>query len=58
MKLVMITRAQAGPDAKAPAVYLDDRPLAEIGGLRDGKITEEELAEELKKAGVPGKRGR
>ena len=57
MKVVTITKAQAGPDAKAPAVYLNDIPIAEIGGLRDGKITEEELADEFNKAGVSGKRG-
>jgi len=50
-----MSRSQAGPDAKAPAVYLNDKPLAEINGIRDGKITEQELIDELSKAGVPGK---
>lgn len=48
-----MTKQQAGPDAKAPAVYLNDKVLAEIKGLRSGKITERELADELTNAGVP-----
>jgi len=55
---VIITKSQAGPEAKAPAVYLNDRLLAEVKGIRDGKITEQELADELSKAGVPRKKGK
>ncbi len=50
-----MSKKQAGPDAKAPAVYLNDNPLAEIKGIRDGKISEQELIGELSKAGVPEK---
>ena len=50
-----MNKNQAGPDAKAPAVYLNDIALAEIKGIRDGKISEQELIEELGKAGVPKK---
>jgi len=39
-------------------VYLNDKLLAEVNGLRDGKITEQELVEELIKAGVPRKKGK
>ncbi|MDH4027964.1 MAG: hypothetical protein OEU95_03940 [Nitrospirota bacterium] len=55
---MIITKAQAGPDAKAPAVYLNDILIAEIGGLRDGKIMEEDLTYEFIKAGVSRKRGK
>ena len=52
-----MTKNEAGPDAKAPAVYLNDTALAEIKGIRDGKISEQELIEELTRAGVPRKQG-
>lgn len=53
--LVTLTKSEAGPDAKAPAVYLNDKLLSEVGGIRDGKITEAELFDELSGAGVPRK---
>lgn len=53
--LVTLTKKEAGPDAKAPAVYLNDKPLCEIGGIREGKITEAELFNELSEAKVPRK---
>ena len=53
--LVVLTKSEAGPDAKAPAVYLNDKALSEIKGIRDGKITEAELFEELSEAKVPRK---
>lgn len=54
--LVALTKSQAGPDAKAPAVYLNDKVLSEIGGIRDGKITEAELFDELSGAKIPRKK--
>ena len=55
--LVVLTKSEAGPDAKAPAVYLNDKALSEIKGIRDGKITEAELFDELSSAKVPRKPG-
>ena len=52
-----MTKNEAGPNAKAPAVYLNDNVLAEIGGKRDGKISKLEIVEELLKADVPRKDG-
>ena len=57
VNLVTLTKREAGPDAKAPAVYLNDQLLSEIGGIRDGKITEAELFDELSWANVPRKPG-
>jgi len=54
---VTLTKKEAGPDAKAPSVYLNNKLLAEINGLRDGKITEAELFDELCEAKVPRKTG-
>ncbi|MEW6602570.1 MAG: hypothetical protein AB1499_16475 [Nitrospirota bacterium] len=56
--VVILTKSQAGPDAKAPAVYLNDKLLSEVKGIRDGKITVEELVDELSKDGVPRKKDR
>ena len=53
--LITLTKSEAGPDAKAPAVYLNNQVLSEIGGIRDGKITEAELFDELSVAKVPRK---
>jgi hypothetical protein len=53
--ITIVKKGDAGPDAKAPAVYLNDRVIAEIGGVRDGKITYDELVDELRRAHVPGK---
>ncbi|GBE06095.1 MAG TPA: hypothetical protein ENH31_03645 [Nitrospirae bacterium] len=50
-----IPKKDAGPGAKAPAVYLNDKLLAETGGLRNGKVTHEELVKELAEANVPKK---
>jgi len=55
VKVITMTKNEAGADAKAPAVYLNDKIIAEIGGIRDGKITEEELIDELEKANVSRK---
>jgi len=52
----MMTKSQAGSGAKAPAVYLNDKALAEIKGIRDGKISKEELVDELTRANVPKKK--
>ena len=56
IEVVCVTKSEAGPDAKAPAVYLNDRVISEIGGIRDGKMPEDELAYELEKAGVSRKK--
>ena len=53
IEVVEISKDKADADVKAPAVYLDDKVIAEDKGLRDGLITPEELVEELKAAGVP-----
>ena len=58
VEVVILNKSQAGPDAKAPAVYLNDKLLAEVKGIRDGKITEQELVDEMTKAGVPGRKGK
>ncbi len=50
-----IPKKDAGPGAKAPAVYLNDKALAENSGLKNGKITLEELVKELDEANVPKK---
>ncbi|HDH33944.1 MAG TPA: hypothetical protein ENG88_00630 [Nitrospirae bacterium] len=55
--LVIVTKSEAGPDTKAPAVYFNDQVLCEIGGIRNGKITEAELFDELSAAKVPRKPG-
>jgi hypothetical protein len=55
INIVTMTKAEAGANAKAPAVYLNDRAVAEIGGIRDGKISEDELVIELASDGVPKK---
>ncbi len=55
--LVSIPKSKAGTGAKAPAVYLNDTLLSEIGGIRDGKITEAELFDELSGSKVPRKSG-
>ena len=56
VEIATLTKNEAGPDAKAPAVYLNDKVLSEIGGIRDGKITEAELFDELSGAKVPRKK--
>ena len=56
IEVVCVIRSEAGPDAKAPAVYLNDKVLSEIGGIRDGKMPEDVLAYELEKAGIPKKK--
>ena len=55
IEVVTISKKEAGPQAIAPAVYLNDKLLAQAGGIRDGKITEQELIDELKQIGVPGR---
>jgi hypothetical protein len=55
VEVLTITKNEAGENAKAPAVYLNDLLLCEVGGIRDGKITEAELFDELSSARVPRK---
>lgn len=55
LDVVRIPQSSAGEGVKVPSVYLDDRLLAEIDGLRDGMIEDEDLLEELEKANVPRK---
>ncbi|MBI5664045.1 MAG: hypothetical protein HZC49_02975 [Nitrospirae bacterium] len=52
LEVVRIPQSIAGENVKVPSVYLDDRLLAEIDGLRDGMIEDEDLLEELEKAKV------
>jgi hypothetical protein len=52
VEIISIPKSKAG-NAKAPAVYLDDRLIAEIGSLREGAISLQELIDELRTAGVP-----
>lgn len=53
VEIVSIPKSKAGADAKAPAVYLNDKPIAEVGFLKNGTVTLEELIDELRAAGVP-----
>jgi hypothetical protein len=52
-EVITIPKSQAGANAKAPSVYLNDRVIAEIGFLKKGTISLEELINQLKAAGVP-----
>ena len=53
IEIISIPKSKAGVNAKAPAVYLNDKLIAEIGFLRQGAISLEELINELRTAGVP-----
>lgn len=53
IEVIRIPKSRAEADVKIPSVYLDDKMLAEIGGIRDGKIEDEDLMDELEKAKVP-----
>lgn len=53
VKIVSVPKSKAGADAKAPAVYLNDKLIADIGLLNKGAISLEELVNELRAAGVP-----
>ncbi len=55
LDVVRIPQSSAGEDVKVPSVYLEDILLAEIGGLRDGIIEEEDLIDELERANVSKK---
>jgi hypothetical protein len=55
LEVVRIPQSSAGEDVKVPSVYLEDILLAEIGGLRDGIIEEEDLMDELERANVSRK---
>lgn len=55
IEVVRIPESKAGTDLKVPSVYLEDILLAEIGGLRDGIIEEEDLMNELGRANVSRK---
>ena len=52
LEVVRIPQSRAGEEVKVPSVYLEDILLAEIGGLRDGIIEEEDLMDELERANV------
>jgi len=52
IEVVRIPESRAGDDIKVPSVYLDNRLLAEIGGLRDGIIEDEDLMKEIERANV------
>lgn len=53
IEIVSVPKSKAGGNVKAPTVYLNDRLIAEIGSLREGAISHEELINELRTAGVP-----
>jgi len=53
VEIVSVPKSKAGADAKAPSVYLNDKLIAEIGFLKKGTISLEELISELRTAGVP-----
>ncbi|MEW6602716.1 MAG: hypothetical protein AB1499_17225 [Nitrospirota bacterium] len=53
--IVRIPQSRAGDDIKVPSVYLGDRLLAEIDGIRDGMIEDEDLMKVLEDANVPRK---
>ena len=53
IEVVTINKNETGPDAIAPSVYLNDKLLAGVGAIRDGKITEQELIDELTRDEVP-----
>jgi len=53
VEIVSVPKSKAGPDAKAPAVYLNDKLITEIGFLKKGTVSLEELITELRTAGVP-----
>jgi len=55
VRVITIPKNKAGDNAKAPSVYLNDKILAEIGGKRDGKITENEFIIELARMRIPRK---
>ena len=53
VEIISVPKSKAGGNAKAPAVYLNNKLVAEIGFLRQGTISLEELINELRTAGVP-----
>lgn len=53
VEIVSVPKSKAGADAKAPAVYLNNKLIAEIGFLKKGTISVDELISELRTAGVP-----
>jgi len=53
VEIISLPKSKAGGNAKAPAVYLNEHLVAEIGSLRGGAISLEELINELRSAGVP-----
>ena len=53
VEIVIVPKSKAGADAKAPAVYLNDKLITEVGFLKKGTVTLEELIDELRSAGVP-----
>ena len=55
LDVVRIPQSSAGEGVKVPSVYLEDILLAEIGGIRDGIIEEEDLMDELERANVSRK---
>lgn len=53
VEIVSVPKSKAGADAKAPAVYLNNKLIAEIGFLKKGTISVDELISELRTSGVP-----
>ena len=52
-EIISVPKSKAGVNAKAPAVYFNDKLIAEISFLKQGTISLEELINELRTAGVP-----
>ena len=53
VEIVSIPKSKAAADAKAPAVFLNDKLITEVGFLKKGTVTLEELIDELRAASVP-----
>ncbi len=51
--IVSVPKSKAGANAKAPAVYLNNKVITEIGFLKKGAISLKELINVLNAAGVP-----
>lgn len=49
----LLPRSLAGPDAPAPAVYLDGEPITVDGDARKGVADQQLLAAALEEAGIP-----
>ena len=53
MDVIIVPKSMVGADIKAPSIYLNGRVIAEDGDAKNGKLTIDELVNELEKAKVP-----